>query len=215
LLGLLFVSLSACDDFVRHQANDSGQRDGSRLAPAEMAALPRIRLDGASPEEGSPPEGSCGEGARPTVFTWPVPAVTSVCQKFKNPITYQECGFHTGIDVCGAEGLDLVAIADAKVVWVGPLWLEGEKVGRGPYSVVLQHSPTFYSTYGHNRAASVVAGDCVKRGQKVGELGNLGYSSGPHLHFEILEGGPFTGNWEKPFENACSLYKDPLDYVKP
>ncbi len=215
LLGLLLISLAACDDFVRHQVNDRGWRDGSGPASADMEALPRIRLDGASPDSSSLSEGSCGEGARPTVFAWPVPAVTTVCQKFKNHITYQDCGYHTGIDVCGADGLDLVAIADAKVVWVGPLWLEGDNVGRGPYAVVLQHSPTFYSTYSHNRAATVVAGACVKRGQKVGELGNLGYSSGPHLHFEILEGKPFTGNWQKPFENACSLYKDPLAYVKP
>lgn len=215
-LGLLLAWLSACDDFVRHRGGDLGWRDGAAPAPLEMQPLPYLGPDGAAASDrGALPSGACGEGAKPTAFAWPVPAVTTVCQNFKNPISYQDCGFHTGIDVCGKEGLDLVAIADAKVVWVGPLWLEGENVGRGPFAVVLQHSPGFYSTYSHNRAATVAAGACVKRGQKVAELGNLGYSSGPHLHFEIVEGSPFTGNWQKPFENACSLYKDPLAYVKP
>lgn len=158
---------------------------------------------------------ACGEGAKPTQFTWSIPGVKTVCQRFNNPIKYQSCGFHTGIDVCAADGHPLLAMADGKVVHVGPMWLSGANVGRGPYCVIIQHSKNFYSTYGHNRKALVKVGDCVKRGQQIAEIGNLGYSGGPHVHLEVVEGTPFTGNWKTPFQNACQHYRDPLNYAKP
>jgi murein DD-endopeptidase MepM/ murein hydrolase activator NlpD len=152
----------------------------------------------------------------PSKYTWTVPSAKKVCQGFKNPISYQTCGFHTGLDICAAQGADIVAIADGKVVHVGPLWLDGAKQGRGPYSVVIDHGDGLISTYGHQSKTIVKVGDLVKSGQKISEIGSLGYSSGPHLHLEVLKGTTWTGNWRSPFEgNACSYYVSPLDYARP
>jgi murein DD-endopeptidase MepM/ murein hydrolase activator NlpD len=158
----------------------------------------------------------CGEGAKPTQYTWPVPDVRTVCQEFGVPVDYQTCGFHTGTDICASStGPDILSIADGRVVYVGPLWLQGADVGRGDHAVVVQHSPQFYSTYSHNQSALVGEGDCVERGQHIAELGDEGYSYGPHLHIEILSGTSFTGDWVTPFQNACSHYEDLRDYANP
>lgn len=190
--------------------------------PPDAGASPGCQSDadcapGEQCQQGSCVTPPCGTGPEPVLgqTTWPVPTVKKICQKFGNPISYQTCGFHTGIDVCAPEGDPLVAIAPGVVTHVGYLWYSAPGTGRGPYAVIIQHSPNFYSTYSHNKMAAVKIGDCVTKGQKIGEVGNLGYSSGPHLHFEILDGTPFTGNWQVPFANACSHYVDPQQIVQP
>jgi murein DD-endopeptidase MepM/ murein hydrolase activator NlpD len=216
----LSLSLSGCDELRRSSASSNlGGQDAAcdMVQQAVLDANRKPDADGASLPDHAATDAarSCGEGAKPATFTWPVPAVHSVGQKFANPISYQTCGFHTGIDIIGKIGLDMVAIAAAKVIYVGYLWYNTPTQGRGPYAVVLQHSPEFYSVYSHNNVALVKPGDCVAMGQKVAEMGTLGYSSGPHLHFEIVEGTPFTGNWQVPFGDACKHYQDPLKYIKP
>ncbi|RMG18483.1 MAG: M23 family metallopeptidase [Deltaproteobacteria bacterium] len=156
--------------------------------------------------------GSCGN-TPPTDWVWPVAGSNWVCQAYGRRITYQPCGFHTGVDICAGYGQYVYAAADGQVVWVGPLWLQGPGVGRGDHAIVIRHGPNLYSTYSHNQAAYVQVGDCVTRGQPIGEIGSEGYSSGPHLHFEILEGTPFTGNWRQPFNDACAHYRNPGNYV--
>src|SRR5690606_15480838 len=122
----------------------------------------------------------------PKKYAWTVPSSTRICQGYKVPISYQTCGFHTGLDICAAQGADIVAMADGKVIHVGPLWYDGANQGRGPYSVVIDHGNGLISTYGHQSKTIVKAGDKVISGQKIGEIGSLGYSSGPHLHLEVL-----------------------------
>ena len=155
----------------------------------------------------------CGDGPLPTRWTWPVPAVQTVLKAFGVPVNYQSCTFHTGTDIAAAETDRIVAMGDGRVVYVGPLWLSGAGVGRGPQAIVIQHAPSFYSTYSHNDAAYVQAGDCVTGGQEIAEIGTLGYSGGPHLHWEVVSGTPFTGDWQAPFADACSHYLDPVGFT--
>ncbi len=151
----------------------------------------------------------------PDVWVWATPGNTYVGQPFNNPISYQSCGFHTGIDVGGATGDPIVAVADGEVVHVGPMWLSGTGQGRGPYAIIIEHGPDLYSTYSHNSAAHVDIGDCVEAGELIADIGSLGYSSGPHIHFEMVEGTPWTGDWMTPFAGACDHYRDPLDFIGP
>jgi murein DD-endopeptidase MepM/ murein hydrolase activator NlpD len=121
-------------------------------------------------------------------------------------------------------------MASGTVVHVGPLWLNGPGIGRGPYSIVIDHGDSMYSTYGHNSKTIVKNGDKITAGQKIAEIGSLGYSSGPHLHLEVLENTKWTGNWKNPFLDDCDTttknltlsqklarakYKNPLNYAKP
>jgi len=149
-------------------------------------------------------------------WIWPTPLTPSIGQDFGNPIDYQSCGFHTGLDIGGSIGDPLVAVADGVVVHVGPMWFSGTGQGRGPFAIIVQHDGDhLYSTYGHNDAAWVEVGDAVVAGETIADMGTLGYSSGPHIHFEMVQGQAFTGDWQVPFESACDAYRDPKDYVSP
>lgn len=86
--------------------------------------------------------------------------------------------FHWGIDVANAIGTPIVAAADGVVVESGPasgfgLWVR------------IQHLDGTTTVYGHINRSLVSEGQKVRAGQKIAEMGNRGYSTGPHLHFEV------------------------------
>ncbi|MGH7406524.1 MAG: M23 family metallopeptidase [Candidatus Methylomirabilales bacterium] len=86
---------------------------------------------------------------------------------------------HEGIDVAGPRGLPVLATADGIVTFSGKL------AGFGN-AVVLNHGFGFKTFFAHNDTNKVRAGQTVKRGQIIATLGNTGYSTGPHLHYEVL-----------------------------
>lgn len=129
-------------------------------------------------------------------------------QAFGVPVAYQGCGFHTGQDWFAPTGMPIFAVEAGRVLHVGPLWLEGPDVGRGPQAIVIEHGH-YRTTYSHNASAEVRPGDSVRRGQKIGTVGDEGYSGLPHLHFEWVL-SPWTGDWRRPFE-GCEGYIDPGD----
>jgi murein DD-endopeptidase MepM/ murein hydrolase activator NlpD len=85
---------------------------------------------------------------------------------------------HQGIDVAGRIGTPIYAITDAVVEEAGPA------TGFGLW-VVLRHTDGTQSVYGHVNRMFVDEGERVKAGEKIAEIGNRGYSTGPHLHLEI------------------------------
>jgi murein DD-endopeptidase MepM/ murein hydrolase activator NlpD len=125
---------------------------------------------------------------------------------FGQRVSYQNCGFHTGQDWFAPPGTPVFAVADGTVAYVGPLWLDGPGQGRGPYAIVLDHGGV-YTTYSHNQRALVRAGETVRAGQRIAELGDEGYSGLPHLHLEKVV-VPWTGDWQQPFP-GCTGYVDP------
>jgi murein DD-endopeptidase MepM/ murein hydrolase activator NlpD len=88
---------------------------------------------------------------------------------------------HDGIDLAAPEGTRVGATADGEVIYVG------EQAGYGRI-VILRHAGGLVSLYAHMRRALVNEGQKVERGDAVGEVGQTGRTSGPHLHFEIRDG---------------------------
>ena len=86
------------------------------------------------------------------------------------------------MEFSGKLGDPILAAADGKVVYAG----SGLR-GYGEL-VIIKHSATFLSAYGHNRAILVKEGDSVQRGQKIAEMGNSD-SSTIQLHFEVRRQG--------------------------
>lgn len=98
---------------------------------------------------------------------------------------------HTGIDIGGSSGSDILASADGIISYAGRLG------GYGNY-IVIDHSGGLQTAYGHCSSILVSVGESVKKGQKIAYMGSTGNSTGPHLHFEIKQD---------------SEYLNPLDYV--
>lgn len=96
--------------------------------------------------------------------------------------------FHTGVDFSGpsAYGQPIVAANTGKVAFVNLSFTPG--YGYGKY-LIIDHGGGITTLYGHCSAINVSVGDVVTRGQQVAQVGSTGWSTGPHLHFEVRENG--------------------------
>jgi len=90
--------------------------------------------------------------------------------------------FHHGIDIGAPHGRSIQATRAGKVVFAG--W----KGGYG-YAVVIDHGDGLTSLYGHASSLLVSYGQWVEAGQVIARIGSTGYSTGPHLHFELAYRG--------------------------
>lgn len=91
---------------------------------------------------------------------------------------------HTGVDIGGRMGQAIVAANDGRVISTG--W-------RGGYGLatVIDHGGGIATLYAHQSRILVSPGQWVSAGQKIGEVGSTGNSTGPHLHFEVrVHGSP-------------------------
>ena len=101
--------------------------------------------------------------------------------------------FHQGMDIAGPAGTPVFAFADGTVVNAQDSGVQGF----GGW-VVLDHNiggKQIQTVYGHMYPGGVhvKVGDKVKRGQHIADIGSAGFSSGPHLHFEVVEGDRAAG----------------------
>ena len=87
-------------------------------------------------------------------------------------------GYHTGVDFAVPQGTDILAVADGKVANAN--WGKAY----GTHIVQKIEGQALWVIYAHLSKSLVKIGDQVKKGQHIGESGNTGNSSGPHLHFE-------------------------------
>ncbi len=131
------------------------------------------------------------------VFEWPMPACNYSCitQGFGCSTFYLEvydpaCPWphkiHTGVDIAGPYGTQIVA-ADTGVAYLYP-----GSVGYGNLLVIF-HGNGYSTYYGHlsGYAPGLRSGEVVPRGTTVAFEGSTGWSTGPHLHFEIRVGGVY------------------------
>lgn len=117
------------------------------------------------------------------------------------------------------QGVAVLAAASGKVCDILNDQFDRNKMavsgGFGNY-ICIQHPNKYYSYYAHlkKNSARVNVGDIVTAGQPIAEVGSSGYSSDPHLHFELWYDSsfvvdPFAGNCG----NSNTLWLNPLDYV--
>lgn len=97
-----------------------------------------------------------------------------------NPLTGRG-EFHRGIDISNSKGTKILATADGKVVYAG--WFCG--YGK---MILIQHGYGYTTRYGHCSKIVTHSGMRVKKGDIIGYMGSTGFSSGPHLHYEVLVG---------------------------
>ena len=78
--------------------------------------------------------------------------------------------------------------------------MDWDDSGYWGFWVVIDHGENLRSYYAHLKGATVAVGQWVDRGDEIGRMGSTGNSTGPHVHFEIREGG---------------VRRDPLVYLPP
>lgn len=101
---------------------------------------------------------------------------------FTSPFGPRWGTMHNGIDIANANGTPILAVEDGVVIDAGPaqgygLWIR------------IQHEDGAVSLYGHMQSLDVSVGQHVTAGQRIAGMGNLGFSTGTHLHFEIHPDG--------------------------
>jgi len=128
-------------------------------------------------------------------MVWPLQNTTTITSGFGrryHPIL-KKYSTHTGIDIGGKYGESILAANKGTVIIAG--WQDAYG-----YTVVIDHGGGITTLYGHCSKLLVKVGDEVKAGQVIAKVGSTGWSTGPHLHFEVRVNG-------EP--------QNPLNYVKP
>ena len=90
--------------------------------------------------------------------------------------------WHPGIDIANSNGTTIVATADGEVV-------QSEWYGGYGNMVAIDHFNGIKTIYGHNYQILVQVGQLVKKGQVIAYMGSTGYSTGPHVHYEVRVNG--------------------------
>ncbi len=115
-------------------------------------------------------------------FMWPTQGwrITSSFGWRRNPISGMR-HFHEGLDI-RSKYQQIRATKSGRITYTG--WLGGYG-----YTIIISHPGGWKSLYGHLYRIIVKDGQYVKQGQTIATSGNTGYSTGPHLHFELRKNG--------------------------
>ena len=126
-----------------------------------------------------------GKSIKKTLMKTPINGarLSSSYGKRKHPILgYTK--MHTGTDFAAPKGTPIMASGDGKVIKAG--WCGG-----GGNCVKIKHNSTYQTVYAHMSkfGRGIKKGVRVKQGQVIGYVGSTGMSTGPHLHYEVIENG--------------------------
>ena len=122
-------------------------------------------------------------------FMYPVPGYTYISSYYG--WRFNGTDFHTGVDFTGSNvnGKSVVASNSGTVSFTKSTYTPG--VGYGKY-IIVDHGGGYSTLYGHLSSINVSVGDYVSKGENIGNVGSTGWSTGPHLHFEIRIDGQHT-----------------------
>lgn len=119
-----------------------------------------------------------------SISVWPLPGYYEISSPFgwrTHPITHKK-SLHTGDDIPAPTGTEIHATGAGVVIYAGYYGAYGN-------AVIIDHGGGYSSLYGHQSKIGVKEGQEVKAGDVIGYVGSTGWSTGPHLHFEVRVSG--------------------------
>ncbi len=203
------LSLKKCDleikqkELVNIQANQMGQKEILDSQKEEkQKLLGSVRLEKKKQEQAlneleresrqleaiirQYQSGNTGSQAGTGTFSWPAPGYTNITSPYGmrlHPIL-NERRLHTGMDIRAPMGATIVAADSGTVIFAG--WMSG--YGQ---VIIVDHKNDLSTLYAHQSSFLVSKGANVSKGQAIGKVGSTGWSTGPHLHFEVrVKGTP-------------------------
>ena len=105
---------------------------------------------------------------------------------------------HGGVDIAAALGTPVQCPADGLVEYAGFLQLSGN-------TIVIEHGGGLKSYFYHMDSLDVATGDRVEKGRLLGAVGTTGYSTGPHLHYEVKIGRESVSPWPL-FDGSSAIF---------
>jgi murein DD-endopeptidase MepM/ murein hydrolase activator NlpD len=126
---------------------------------------------------------------------WPMPSSSTITCDYGwriHPITRKR-SFHTGVDIGASYGASIIAANKGTVIMAQYYGADGN-------AIIIDHGGGISTLYAHCSKFLVGVGDKVNAGETIAKVGTTGWSTGPHLHFEVRVNGET---------------KNPLSYVRP
>ncbi len=119
---------------------------------------------------------------------WPAPGYYTITCEYG--WRFNNTDFHTGMDISGSgiHGAPVVAANTGTVIYTKTCPYNGYSYGYGTY-IIVDHGGGITTLYAHLSAITVSVGDIVVMGEQIGNVGNTGWSTGAHLHFEVRVNG--------------------------
>jgi len=160
--------------------------DADNLQVGALILIPGGRIIAPVAVEGSPSGSSWVPPVEPPAASWAWPATGRLTNVFspRHPL---------GIDISMVVNTPIAAASAGQVTFVG-----GNPCCSYGYHVIIQHPDGLETLYAHLSQIWVSSGQWVETGEVIAGSGNTGYSTGPHLHFEIRKNG---------------VYQNPLTYL--
>lgn len=120
-------------------------------------------------------------------FGWPLSVKGTITSRFgkRNAPTAGASTYHKGVDIAAPMGISILAAKGGTVV------TSTYSPSAGNY-IMISHGNGLNTVYMHASKRIVKVGDIVVQGQKIGEVGSTGYSTGPHLHFGVIVNGEYV-----------------------
>jgi murein DD-endopeptidase MepM/ murein hydrolase activator NlpD len=186
-----YLDYEAREEELRQEILEAQAAYNAALSAEEAARLAAANKNNAA--GGSKPSSNSGGSGRPSSgFSSPLGSMVVTCAYgWRIHPIWGDRRFHSGVDLAANQGTPIYAIAAGTVTTA----TYGDAYG---YNVSISHGGGYGSMYAHMTNYTVSAGQSVSQGEIIGYVGSTGWSTGPHLHFEV-------------YLNGASV--NPMDYV--
>lgn len=146
-------------------------------------AIEQARADEAAAEKAAAQPAPQARAIVPAAAQKPAPEYVKPTEgRFSSGFGARGGSSHKGVDIANSIGTPIKSVADGKVISAGPA------SGFGQW-VRVQHNDGTITVYGHINTIDASVGEKVSAGEQIATLGNKGQSTGPHLHFEVIDDG--------------------------